>query len=106
MIDARWTGDGLRRGRLSGRPREGEIASALVVGRYGVTMLQVRVLGPLEVGIDRDRLGLGGLRRRALFAYLALQAGEVMSIDRICEDVWDGRPPAGAAGTVKTYVSQ
>ena len=69
-------------------------------------MIHVRVLGAFEVEVDGAELDLRGSRRRALIAYLVLHAGEVVSIERICEEVWNGGPPRDAPGTVKTYVSQ
>jgi predicted ATPase/class 3 adenylate cyclase len=64
------------------------------------------ILGNLEV---RGRSGperIGGRRRRQLLAYLLVNANTRVSVDRICDDVWDGDPPDGAAATVRTYVSQ
>ena len=68
--------------------------------------MEVCVLGPLLLQVDATSLPLRGSRRRALVAYLAVSGSEVRSINRICDDLWDGHPSIGAAGTVKTYVSQ
>jgi DNA-binding SARP family transcriptional activator len=48
---------------------------------------------------------LTGAKRRALAAYLVVRAGEVVSLDRLVEDLWDQRPTPGAPGTVKSYLS-
>ena len=64
------------------------------------------ILGKLEV---RSRAGaeqVGGRRRRQLLAYLLVNAGGRVSIDGICDAVWEGVPPSGAAATVRTYISQ
>jgi predicted ATPase/class 3 adenylate cyclase len=64
------------------------------------------ILGHLEV---RGRSGperIGGRRRRQLLAYLLVNANTRVSVDRICDDVWESAPPDGAAATVRTYVSQ
>jgi len=56
--------------------------------------MDYRILGPLEVS-DGDRpLALGGERQRALLAILLLHAGEVVSVDRLIDDLWvsDPRP--------------
>ena len=64
------------------------------------------ILGKLEV---RSRFGaeqVAGRRRRQLLAYLLVNAGGRVSIDGICDAVWEGAPPSGAAATVRTYISQ
>jgi DNA-binding SARP family transcriptional activator len=57
--------------------------------------MEFRILGPLEV-VDADRpLALGGERQRALLALLALlltRANEVVSTDRLIDELWGVRP--------------
>jgi DNA-binding SARP family transcriptional activator/ABC-type branched-subunit amino acid transport system substrate-binding protein len=62
-------------------------------------------LGSLEV-VEGDRpLALGGPKQRAVLAILLLHRGEVVSTDRLIEELWEERPPATAAKTVQVYVS-
>jgi predicted ATPase/DNA-binding SARP family transcriptional activator len=49
---------------------------------------------------------LGGPRQRALLALLALDAGRVVPAGRLVEELWLGRPPLGAAKTLRSYVSR
>ena len=50
--------------------------------------LEFRLLGPLEV-LDGDRaLALGGGQQRALLAVLLLHANEVVSTDRLIDELW------------------
>ncbi|MDQ1385461.1 MAG: hypothetical protein QOG65_2840, partial [Actinomycetota bacterium] len=63
------------------------------------------VLGPLEVYDDRGPLALGKPQQRAVLAMLVLDANRVVSLDRIVEDMWEGNPPARAAGTVHACIS-
>ncbi|MGH3016433.1 MAG: AfsR/SARP family transcriptional regulator, partial [Gaiellaceae bacterium] len=49
---------------------------------------------------------LGGPKPRALLASLALEAGRVVSVDRLVEALWPGDPPETAAHAVQVYVSQ
>jgi YVTN family beta-propeller protein len=68
-------------------------------------VLAFRVLGPLEV-VDQGRpVSLGGPKQRALLAILLLRRGEVVSSDRLIDQLWDERPPATAAKTLHGYVS-
>ncbi|HEY7076322.1 MAG TPA: winged helix-turn-helix domain-containing protein, partial [Solirubrobacteraceae bacterium] len=68
-------------------------------------MLEFRILGPFEVLEDDRRLVLGGPRQRALLAILLLHRGEVVSSDRLIDELWGERPPATAAKTLQGYVS-
>src|SRR6266487_1572085 len=45
-------------------------------------------------------------RQRILLAALLVRAGHVVSADELCEAVWDGMPPAGAAVTLRSYVAR
>lgn len=68
--------------------------------------MEFRVLGPLEV-VDGDRqVPLGGSRQRALLALLLTRANEVVSADRLIDQLWSGRPPRTAVNTLQYYVSQ
>jgi YVTN family beta-propeller protein len=68
-------------------------------------VLAFRILGPLEVVDEGRPVSLGGLKQRALLAILLLRRGEVVSSDRVIDQLWDERPPATAAKTLHGYVS-
>lgn len=68
-------------------------------------MLEFRILGPLEVLQQERPIGLGGPRQRGLLAILVLRRGEVVSSDRLIDQMWGERPPATAAKTLQGYVS-
>lgn len=68
--------------------------------------MEFRILGPLEVWSDERRVSLGGSKQRMLLALLLLHRNEVVSIDRLVEELWAGRPPATAVKIVQVYVSQ
>lgn len=68
--------------------------------------MEYRILGPLEVVGEGGPLALGGPRQRALLAVLLLNAGEVLSTDRIVDDVWGEHPPRTASKSVHVCVSQ
>src|SRR4051794_31390592 len=52
--------------------------------------LEFRVLGPVSVSGGNGDLLLPGGRRRALLALLLVNAGEVVPVGRIIEELWDG----------------
>lgn len=68
-------------------------------------MVEFRILGPLEVVEHDQLLALGGPKQRALLAILLLHRGEVVSTERLSDELWGERPPASAAKTVQAYVS-
>ena len=68
-------------------------------------MLEFRILGPLEVLTAERALGLGGAKQRALLAVLLLHRREVVSTDRLIDELWGEHPPATAVKTVQVYVS-
>src|ERR1044071_4126238 len=68
-------------------------------------MLEFRILGPLEV-LDAGRsISLGGQKQRALLALLLLDAGRVVSVDRIVDALWGERPPKTAPTSLQNFVS-
>ena len=68
---------------------------------------QLAMLGPFEVHIDGGPpLPMGGLRERALLAVLALHANEVVSKDRLIDELWGEHPPDRPAHAVDVFVSR
>ena len=76
------------------------------VSREGIPQLDLRLLGPLEVSGQGQRLTVGGPKPRALLAALALAPGSVVSVDQLIENLWPGEPPDTAAHALQVYVSQ
>jgi DNA-binding SARP family transcriptional activator len=69
--------------------------------------MDFRLLGPLEVVSERDGpVALGGVKQRSLLAALLLQANEVVSADRLIDQLWGAAPPATAAKSIQVYVSR
>ena len=67
---------------------------------------QFRLLGPLEVAVDGERVPLGGQKQRALLATLLLEPNRIVSADRLIDAVWGELPPETARNTVQVYISQ
>ena len=68
-------------------------------------MVLIRVLGPVEADVDGSLVPLGGPRQRAVLARLVSARGEVVSVDRLIDDLWGGEPPAQAVTSLQAYVS-
>ena len=52
--------------------------------------MEFLVLGPLQVCRDGIPLDLGGARQRAVLARLVLARRDVVPVDRLIEDLWNG----------------
>src|SRR3954468_15703151 len=68
--------------------------------------MRVALLGPVSAEFGGTELGLGGLKQRAVFALLALNAGRVVSLDRLVDELWPEEPPSRATLTLQSYVSR
>ncbi|MBY8886313.1 winged helix-turn-helix domain-containing protein [Streptomyces sp. PTM05] len=55
---------------------------------------------------DGTAVPLGGARLRALLAALALRPGRALPAPVLIDDVWDGDPPAEAAGALQALVAR
>jgi DNA-binding SARP family transcriptional activator len=85
--------------KASAKPSSEEIAR-------GRSPLAVRLLGPFSVELGAEQLQLGGTRQRALLAFLCIQRGAVVSVDRIVDELWGESAPPTARHMVEVYVSK
>ena len=77
-----------------------------MVKRALVQQIEFRVLGPFEVLVEGRALELNRRKQRSLLALLMLRAGEVVSTDRLVEELWAGEPPKSAIGSLQNLVSE
>ena len=77
----------------------------VTVGNGSVTM-EFRILGPLEVADGDATVALGGVRQRTLLAILLLNANEVVSADRLIDELWGERSPESGRSALQVRVSQ
>ena len=68
--------------------------------------MDFRILGPLEVHDGQRVLSLGGTRQRAVLAVLLLHANQVVSSDRLIDELWGDEPPKAAAASLRVFVSE
>jgi DNA-binding SARP family transcriptional activator len=64
------------------------------------------VLGPLEVRDGGSVVPVGPPRIRAVCAILLVRPGHLITVEQFVDDLWPGRPPAGARALVRDYVSR
>ncbi len=68
--------------------------------------MDFRILGPLEVYDQGQRVQLRRGKDQALLAYLLLHANEVVASDRLVDELWGERPPPTAGKIVQNAISQ
>ena len=68
--------------------------------------MHFRILGPLEVRDQGREPIIAASKQRTLLAILLLHPNEVVSSDRLIEELWGERPPASAAKSLQVYVSR
>ena len=64
------------------------------------------LLGGMTVLDDGTALDLGPARQRCVLAALAVDAGHVVSVDRLVQRVWGDDPPVRAKATLQNYLSR
>ena len=68
--------------------------------------MEFRVLGPLEILDDSGGVvHLRAAKERSLFLSLLLRANEVVSSERLIDDIWGEQRPESAANVIQTYIS-
>ena len=68
--------------------------------------MDFRFLGPLEVRSAGASLPLGGQKQRGVLAVLLLNANNVVTVDRLVDDVWGEAPPRTVEAYVQNCVSR
>ncbi|RAO40695.1 Transcriptional regulatory protein EmbR [Micromonospora noduli] len=69
--------------------------------------MRFRILGPTQVVLaDGREVPVGGPRLRALLALLLLDAGRVVSAERLIDGLYGEHPPRGAANALQSQVSR
>ena len=68
--------------------------------------LAIQALGAVRVSRDGVEQKVGGGRQRRLLAILLIFRDTVVSVDRVAEVVFEGRPTDAAATTLRSYVAR
>jgi YVTN family beta-propeller protein len=69
-------------------------------------VIDYRLLGPVEAGVDGAGLDIGGQKQRALLAVLVLSANQPVPRDVLVDRLWGEHPPPGAQHTLEVYISR
>ena len=67
--------------------------------------LEIRLLGPFEVVAGGTLAEVGGSKRQALLAMLALRRGRVVDVDALVEGLWGEQLPAAPRNALHHHVA-
>jgi SARP family transcriptional regulator, regulator of embCAB operon len=65
-----------------------------------------RLLGPLSMYLNGTDITPSATKQRQIMALLALNAGHVVPVSTLAEELWAESPPRSAATTLQTYILQ
>ncbi|MET9857555.1 AfsR/SARP family transcriptional regulator [Streptomyces sp. NPDC006450] len=70
--------------------------------------MEFRILGPVQIFGERPdmRITPAGAKQRALLGTLVVKAGQVVSTDRLVDELWGEHPPANAANALQTHIAR
>lgn len=68
--------------------------------------LSIGLLGPLSLRLHQAEVTTSAPKQRQVLALLALNAGRVVTVPTLIEELWGDRPPRSYATTLQTYVLQ
>lgn len=74
-----------------------------VMGEGGGPITPIRILGPLELGAGPPTLPR---QAQVLLGVLLLRSNEVVSTQRIADEIWGERPPESWLNAIQVYVSR
>src|SRR6266568_6475689 len=70
-----------------------------------MSLVRLRLLGPLQLVVDGRSVDLGGPRHRIVLSLLALNANRLVSTDRLVDAVWGTSPPSTARTQIQICIS-
>jgi predicted ATPase/DNA-binding SARP family transcriptional activator len=69
-------------------------------------VVEFRLLGTVEAGIDGRAVDLGSARQRCVLVALLMEVNHVVPVDQVIDRVWGERAPRSVRGTLYSYLSR
>ncbi|HEV8460916.1 MAG TPA: BTAD domain-containing putative transcriptional regulator [Gaiellaceae bacterium] len=69
-------------------------------------LLEIRLLGPFEVLVSGTVADVGGSKRQALLAMLALRAGRVVAVDMLIDGLWGADLPSAPRNALHHHIAR
>ncbi|RAO42415.1 AfsR/SARP family transcriptional regulator [Micromonospora saelicesensis] len=67
--------------------------------------MEIQLLGGLSVQLLARKLHLGTPKQQAVLAMLAVQPGQLVTLDDLVDELWPDGPPRSAVANVRTYAA-
>jgi predicted ATPase/DNA-binding SARP family transcriptional activator len=67
--------------------------------------LEFRILGPLEIRRDGEPVALPPPRAQAALVVLLVHANRVVSVDQLCDELWQEQPPPTARSALHVHIA-
>lgn len=68
--------------------------------------VDIRVLGPVEMWVNSEKIPLGTPKQRCLLAALVMNPGRPVSLETLAERLWGDEAPGGVNNNISTYVAR
>jgi SARP family transcriptional regulator, regulator of embCAB operon len=68
--------------------------------------IRIRLLGPMSAELHGQQVAPSAAKQRQVLALLALNAGRVVTVPTLIEELWGDRPPRSLDTTLQTYILQ
>lgn len=72
----------------------------------GECVIEIGLLGSMRVRRNGEDVTPSAPKLRQVLALLVLNANSLVSVDQLCEELWEDRPPLSALTTLQTYIYQ
>lgn len=69
-------------------------------------MIRINLLGSLEIWAAGTHITPSAPKLRRVLALLVLNANSLVSVDQLCDELWEDRLPPSALTTLQTYIYQ
>jgi predicted ATPase/DNA-binding SARP family transcriptional activator len=69
-------------------------------------LLDIRLLGPFEADVGGSLADVGGVKRQALLAMLALRGGRVVHVDALVDGLWEDELPAAPRNALHHHIAR
>lgn len=82
------------------------MAAADNAAKSGGLVIEIGLLGSLRVLRNGEDVTPSAPKLRRVLALLVLNANSLVSVDQLCEELWEDHPPFSALTTLQTYIYQ
>src|ERR1700721_3772353 len=69
-------------------------------------LISIQLLGPLSAALGTRTITPNAAKQREILALLALNAGRVVTVSTLVEELWGDYPPRSSLATLQNYILQ